>query len=182
MLLKIALGGGNLFGQQGVTLETIFSYVQSSWADLRESVFVDNLVRELEAVTPTTRVEFLALVVRARVVPGAAPVGGGAALAPAFGGARICLEGPNETCTDIACAPRGDCEWLSAIWQPFFEFDCECFLRPEWRDVVLIALLILLAAAIPGPADDVAAWALALKRFLIKQGPRLPKLVPALAP
>lgn len=87
----------------------------------------------------------------------------------------LCIAGPDGGCIDTGCdtecivrgAPGGECFSI-----PFdvLEEDCSCACSPPWYEFALLALILLLLFATPGP-DEIPAILAAISRLIIRRAP-----------
>lgn len=89
----------------------------------------------------------------------------------------LCIEGP-ESCIDVGCddycsarGRSGTCFPVPEIAQEGLGLEpCECVCNPKWYEVALLALVVLLLIATPGP-DELAAIAAAASRLIVRAAP-----------
>lgn len=86
----------------------------------------------------------------------------------------LCIEGP-DGCIDTGCEDLGGYCWdVPAALVEFLGLEpCECVYKPKWYEVALLALVLLLLIATPGP-DELAAIAAAASRLIIRAAPAIP--------
>jgi hypothetical protein len=86
----------------------------------------------------------------------------------------LCIEGPlGESCISTGCDDiPGDCWLVPELLRGHVEEPCECVRTPKWYEVVLIALLLLLLIATPGP-DEIPAMIAAASRLIVRVAPAI---------
>jgi hypothetical protein len=82
-------------------------------------------------------------------------------------GGLICdYNSVTDTCIDLGCEIRGGvCVPIAGILKPLFENDCECFLKPGWRDVAIAVILVILIVT-PIPGDEALLGPAVIARLL----------------
>jgi hypothetical protein len=88
---------------------------------------------------------------------------------------NLCIEGPlGQSCISTGCDEiPGDCWLVPEPLRGITENVCECIREVSWWEVGLIALLLLLLIATPGP-DEIPAMAAAASRLIVRVAPALP--------
>ena len=93
-------------------------------------------------------------------------------------GPDVCITGPAGKCIDTGCDdacwaggkyPGGACYPTPTA---IFDEECTCFCNPGLLELSLLALLILLLLATPGP-DEIPALLAAVSRLIIRRAPVL---------
>ncbi|HYO13342.1 MAG TPA: hypothetical protein VE685_09135 [Thermoanaerobaculia bacterium] len=159
-----AWGTAEAYGAGGTNglLDRLEEFLAAHKAELSTSPFVLNLAALERAGNLPRTIEGLTQVMVNSTLCSAGDFG------------SLCIEGPlGQSCIDTGCEDiPGDC-WLTP--EPLREFieTCECVRRVRWWEVALIALLLLLLIATPGP-DEIPAMIAAASRLIVRVAPAIP--------
>lgn len=158
-----AWGTAEAYGAGGTAglLDRLEEFLAAHKAELSTSPFVLAMAqREKDGTVPTT-IEGLTQVMVNSTLCNAGDFG------------SLCIEGPlGESCISTGCDEiPGDC-WLTPKPLRDFVEPCECVREVSWYEVALIALLLLLLIATPGP-DEIPAMVAAASRLIVRVAPAI---------
>jgi hypothetical protein len=159
-----AWGAAEASGAGGTAglLDRLEEFLTAHKRELSTSPFVLNMAAlERSGNVPTT-IEGLTQVMVNSTLCSAGDVGG-----------ALCIEGPlGESCISTGCDEiPGDC-WLTPKPLRDFVEPCECVREVSWWEVALMALLLLLLIATPGP-DEIPAMVAAASRLIVRVAPAI---------